>query len=72
MPGGTLAEGAIADITFLAPDLAVTVEASKFRSNARNTPFNGWQLQGGVAATIVGGRTVYINGAASGAEIFRH
>ena len=72
VPGGTLAEGAIADITFLAPDLAVTVEASKFRSKARNTPFNGWQLQGGVAATIVGGRTVYINGAASGAEIFRH
>ena len=41
---------------------------STFRSKARNTPFGGWQLKGGVAATIVGGRTVYVNDAATGAE----
>ena len=31
------------------------------RSKSKNTPFDGWQLRGGVAATIVGGRTVYVN-----------
>jgi dihydroorotase len=59
--GGTLAEGAPADISILAPDLAVTVSAAKMRSKSRNTPFDGWRLRGGVAATIVGGRVVYTN-----------
>jgi dihydroorotase len=68
---GSLAEGAIADISVLAPDLAVTVDSAKFRSKGRNTPFGGWQLRGGVAATIVGGRTVYVNDSASGAEKFQ-
>jgi dihydroorotase-like cyclic amidohydrolase len=31
------------------------------RSKSRNMPFDGWALRGGVAATIVGGRTVYLN-----------
>jgi dihydroorotase len=61
VPGGSLSEGAPADITVLAPDLAVTVSAARMRSKSRNTPFDGWQLRGGVAATIVGGRTVYVN-----------
>ncbi len=61
VPGGSLAEGAPADITVLAPDLAVTVSAARMRSKSKNTPFDGWQLRGGVAATIVGGRTVYVN-----------
>lgn len=59
VPGGSLAEGAPADITVLAPDQAVTVRARDMRSRSRNTPFEGWQLRGGVAATIVGGRLVY-------------
>ena len=61
MPGGSLAEGAPADITILAPDLAVTVVAAQMKSKSKNTPFDGWQLRGGVAATIVGGRAVYVN-----------
>ena len=31
----------------------------RMRSKSKNTPFDGWTLRGGVAATIVGGRTVY-------------
>jgi dihydroorotase len=62
--GGSLAEGTVADVTILAPDLAVTVDAGRMRSKSRNTPFDGWSLRGGVAATIVGGRTVYVNEAA--------
>ena len=61
VPGGSLAEGAPADITILAPDLSVTVSVAAMRSKSRNTPFDGWKLRGGVAATIVGGRAVYVN-----------
>jgi dihydroorotase len=61
VPGGSLAEGAPADISILAPDLSVTVSIERMRSKSRNTPFDGWTLRGGVAATIVGGRVVYAN-----------
>ena len=61
LPGGSLSEGAAADITVLAPDLPVRIEAAKLRSRSKNTPFDGWQLRGGVAATIVGGRVVFQN-----------
>jgi len=61
VPGGSLSEGAPADITILAPDLIVTVSVASMRSKSKNTPFNGWTLRGGVAATIVGGRGVYVN-----------
>ena len=70
VPGGELTAGAPADITVLAPELTVTVEAAAFRSLARNTPFDGWSLRGGVAATLVGGRTVYVNEAVAGAASF--
>ncbi len=61
VPGGSLSEGAPADISILAPDLDVTVSVARMRSRSKNTPFDGWRLRGGVAATIVGGRTVYLN-----------
>jgi dihydroorotase len=61
VPGGSLAEGAPADVTILAPDLAVTVDVARMKSKSKNTPFGGWELRGGVAATIVGGRAVYVN-----------
>jgi dihydroorotase len=61
VPGGSLAVGAPADVTILAPDLIVTISAARLRSKSKNTPFDGWTLRGGVAATIVGGRVVYAN-----------
>ena len=61
VPGGSLSEGAPADISILAPDLAVTVSVARMQSKSKNTPFDGWRLRGGVAATIVGGRAVYVN-----------
>ena len=57
--GGTLAEGAAADVTVLAPDMKTIVRAQTLRSKSKNTPFDGWQFRGGVVATIVGGRLVY-------------
>jgi dihydroorotase len=59
LPGGTLAEGSVADVTVLAPDMKVTVRANELESRSKNTPFDGWELRGGVLATIVGGRIVY-------------
>jgi len=61
VPGGSLSEGAPADITIIAPDLRVRVNASAMRSRSKNTPFDGWELRGGVAATMVGGRTLFVN-----------
>jgi dihydroorotase len=61
VPGGSLSDGAPADISILAPDLRVNVAAARMRSKSKNMPFEGWQLRGGVAATIVGGRVVYVN-----------
>ncbi len=63
IPGGSITEGAPADLTILAPDLHVKVDAKAMKSKSKNTPFDGWELHGGVAATIVGGRTVYTNAA---------
>jgi dihydroorotase len=71
LPGGTLSEGAVADISVLDPDLKVTVDPSRFRSKSRNTPFAGWQLKGGVAATIVAGQGMYFNESATSYERFR-
>ncbi len=59
--GGSLSIGAPADVTILAPDLRVRIDASRLRSRSKNTPFDGWDLRGGVAATLVGGRPVFIN-----------
>jgi dihydroorotase len=61
VPGGSLTPGQAADITLIAPDLSVRVDAAAMRCRSKNTPFDGWQLRGGVAATIVGGRVVYAN-----------
>jgi dihydroorotase len=61
VPGGALSEGAPADVTIIAPDLKVKIEAARLRSRSKNTPFDGWELRGGVAATLVGGRPLYVN-----------
>jgi dihydroorotase len=65
VPGGALSEKAPADLTVLDPEMAITVRAAALRSKSKNTPFDGWELRGGVAATIVGGRLVYNAGGGS-------
>jgi dihydroorotase len=56
---GTLSIGAKADVTLIDPDREWTVDASKFESQSRNTPFHGWTLKGRAVRTIVGGETVW-------------
>lgn len=53
--GGTLALGAIADLTIIDPLATWTVEAEKLVSKSKNSPFLGWSVQGCAKATIVGG-----------------
>jgi dihydroorotase len=57
LPPATLKVGASADLTVLDLDRDVTVEAGRFRSLSRNTPFGGWSLKGAPVLTLVGGET---------------
>jgi dihydroorotase len=59
---GTLAAGADADLCLVAPDEAWVVDAEKFQSKSRNTPFQGQTLKGRVKRTMVAGRWVYADG----------
>ena len=68
VPGGALTPGAPADLTILAPDVSVTVRAAAMRSKSKNMPFEGWQLRGTAAATLVGGAVVYVNEAVAGTD----
>jgi dihydroorotase len=61
IPSGTLAPGSAADVTVLATDARVVIDPSRLKSMSRNTPFGGWELKGGVVATLVGGRPVHVN-----------
>ena len=56
---GTLADGAVADVTIIDPAMTWEVDASSFRSKSVNSPFHGWQLTGRAVATIVGGRVKF-------------
>lgn len=60
LPGGTLAPGSPGDVTLIDLERPVRVDASSFRSKSRNTPFDGWELTGAPAGTIVGGRRVVL------------
>jgi dihydroorotase len=57
--GGTLAEGRLADVTMIDPEVLWTCQPADLRSRSRNTPFAGRALKGRAALTIVGGRIVY-------------
>lgn len=58
VPGGNLAVGSAADLVILSPDQAVTVDASRFVSKGKNTPFDGRSYFGAVRMTMVGGRVI--------------
>ena len=58
LDGGTLAAGALGDVTILDPDAKWEVGRT-FASKASNSPFVGLALQGRPVATIVGGVIKY-------------
>ena len=57
--GGSLAVGSAADLVILDPEREITVDANKFASKGRNTPFHGKNYFGAVCATMVGGSVIY-------------
>jgi dihydroorotase len=59
LPGGTLADGAAADITVIDPEVDWTCAPEGLRSRSRNTPFAGRGLRGRAVLTVVGGTIVY-------------
>ncbi len=59
LPGGRLGPGDPGDVTVIDPQREWTVDASRFRSRSRNTPFDGCRLVGKAVATVVGGKLVY-------------
>ncbi|KFE70375.1 dihydroorotase [Hyalangium minutum] len=62
LPGGHLGAGAPADVTLVDPEVEWAVDAERFFSKSRNTPFNGRLLKGRVTQTWVSGRLVFSDG----------
>lgn len=56
---GSLEPGKIADLVIFDPNKTYTIDASKFASKSRNTPFDGRKVTGAVRATIAGGEIIY-------------
>jgi dihydroorotase len=56
---GTLAVGSFADVVVFDPKAEWTYNAREGRSKSRNTPFDGWTMQGRVRWTISEGRVAY-------------
>jgi dihydroorotase len=63
--GGTLSIGAAASVTVVDPERRWVVDAARFQSKGRNTPFDGMEMRGQAVATIVGGRVVWRRDAAA-------
>jgi dihydroorotase len=61
LPGGALAEGEPADLTVIDPHRTYTIDASRFHSLGKASPFDGWSVDAAVALTICGGSVVYEN-----------
>jgi dihydroorotase len=59
LPGGTLRRGSPADITVFDPTAEWKVNASRFLTKGRNTPYQGKTLTGVVHYTLVHGRIVH-------------
>jgi dihydroorotase len=56
---GTLAVGSAAGLVLFDPAEKWTFHAADSKSKAKNTPFDGWDLNGRVHATLFEGRIAY-------------
>jgi dihydroorotase len=59
LAGGTLRNGAVADVIVIDTELPWILDPAELKSKCKNTPFDEARLSGRVVRTIVGGRTVY-------------
>ena len=56
---GTLEIGAVADVVVFDPEKEYVIDAQKFVSKSKNTPFHGRKVKGKVKTTILAGKVVY-------------
>ena len=56
---GRIAPGAPGDLALFDPRAPLRVSAETLKSQGKNTPFSGYELEGRVRATIVAGNVVY-------------
>jgi dihydroorotase len=56
---GTLSAASHADVTIFDPAKKWAYRAAESHSKSKNSPFDGWKMQGKVVATIVGGRLIW-------------
>jgi dihydroorotase len=56
---GTLTVGSYADVVVFDPKAEWIYRATESQSKAKNTPFDGWQMQGKVRWTVSEGRIAY-------------
>jgi dihydroorotase len=59
LQGGTLAQGAPADLVLFDADAPFVLDRFKLQSKSKNTPFDGARLQGRVRGTWVDGARVF-------------
>ena len=59
---GTLATGAMGDVTVFSTELSWTYDVNQSHSRSRNSPFDGKTFRGGPVATVVGGEMVWRRG----------
>jgi dihydroorotase len=59
LPGGTLREGAAADLALIDPERRWTISAATLNSRSSNTPFLNKEVRGKAVMTIVAGQIVY-------------
>jgi dihydroorotase len=59
LPGGTLKNGAPADVIVIDADEPWVLDPAELKSKCKNTPFDEARMLGRVVRTIVAGRTVY-------------
>ena len=59
LPGGTITDGAPADLTVIDLNRPHVIDSGSFRSLGRATPFDGWTVSAAVAMTLCGGEIVY-------------
>ena len=56
---GYIKEGMDADIVVFNPNVTEKIDTASFASKGKNTPFQGTEVKGVVAVTIVNGKVVY-------------
>lgn len=58
IPKGTLSPGREADITIIDLSMKKRIDVNTFHSKSKNSPFHGWEVEGGALYTIVKGKVI--------------